>query len=430
MFAASLFLLLFVLLILGVPIYGAIGFSTLLHYFETGREAVLLVFTQQLFRGITGYALLAVPMFILAGNIMSKSGITDRLIDLAKALIGHFTGGIAQVNILASVFFASISGSAHADVAAIGSVLIPVMEKEGYKKGFAGALTAASGILSPLFPPSIVMVVYGATFGVSIGALFAAGMGVALLLALIQMVITYLLVRKLDLPRQPRRSMKEIGRATWRAILPLGMPIIILGGIMGGYFTATEASAVAVFYALVVSIVIYRNLTLKDLYEIFRKTAFTSAAIIILMGMARIFSYVIARRNIPDQIMDGMLGITDEPQVLLFIVLAVLVVAGMFIDRTTNVLLFTPIVAPILVNVLGFSPLHAGMSIIMALGIGHLTPPVGGTLITTALVGNLSVEEVTRYSWPYILSLFIITFIVLYIPQITETIPRMLGFTF
>ena len=420
-------LTLMVLIVLTLPVFGALGISTLFHYFDTGRLNVLIVLFQQTFRGLTGFSFLAVPMFMLAGNLMTRGGITDRLIKLASTLVGHLVGGLAQVNVLVSFFFAGISGSAHADVAAIGSVLIPAMEKEGYDKNFAGALTAASAVLSPLLPPSIVLVIYGATFGVSISSLFAAGLSVGVILALSQMVTTYIICKKMGYPSYPRATLGEIGLAFKQAIIPLAMPAIILGGILGGIFTPTEASAVAALYALIVSMFVYKAVKLVDLFDIFLSSARTTAAIVILAGLARAFSYIVARRNIPEIVMSGILNVSSSPFVLLALIMLTLIIAGMFVDRTTNVLLFTPIIAPILITHFGFSSVHAAISIIMALGIGHLTPPVGGTLLTTTLIGKLTVEGITSKAWPYILGLILITVLVVAVPQITEFLPRTLG---
>ncbi len=428
MIVVWMFVVLIVLILLAMPVFGAMGIAAFLHYLDTGREGTLTILFQQIFRGLTGTSFMAIPMFLLAGQIMSAGGLIDRLLDLAKALLGHLTGGLAQVNIGASVFFSSISGSAHADVAALGTTLIPAMEREGYPRGFAGALTAASGTLTPLLPPSIVLIVYGAAFGVSIGALFAAGAGVGLLLALMLSVQTYFMVRKGNYPRSRRQSGREILRCLLRALPALGLPAIILGGIFGGIFTATEASAVAVAYALTL-IVIYGTLPIRKLPELMRQTALTTAAIMILIAMAQSFSYVIARRNVPEAVM-GMLGsITDNYIILLMLIVGILVCAGMFVDRTTNVLLFGPILLPILHGPeLGFGPVHAAMTMIMALGVGHLTPPVGGTLLTTALVGRIPVEELTRYMWPYIISFIILAMAVTFVPAVSETLPRILGF--
>ncbi len=416
------------LIILGVPIFSAMGFASMIHYFELGRTSAGVVLSQRLYAGVTGFAFLAVPMFLLAGEIMTRGGLTDRLIRLARAIVGHFTGGLAQVNVLSSVFFGGISGSAHADVAAIGSLLIPAMKKEGYPPGFAGALTAVTGTLSPMIPPSIVLIIYGSTFNVSIGALFAAGLSIALFLAVAYMLMTYFLVRRnTKIPKHPRAARAELWAAFKNGIPALGMPVIIVGGIFMGYFTATEAAAIAVFYSLVVTVGVYKTLRLRDLPNIFRNAAFTTAAVAILVGVAISFSYVMVRRQVPQMAAGYVLSLTTNPIGIAILILIVLLIAGMFIDRTANILLFGGILIPIFTQVLGFSPVHTAMIIVMALGVGHMTPPVGGTLLTTALVGKMSVVDITRYVWPYIILEVAVTMVVILAPPLSEFLPRLLG---
>lgn len=418
------------LIILGAPIFAAMGVASMIHYLDVGRISAGVVLVQRLFQGLTGFAFLAVPMFLLAGEIMTRGGLTDRLVRLARAIVGHVTGGLAQVNVLSSVFFGGISGSAHADVAAVGSLLIPAMKKEGYPTGFAGALTAVTGTLSPMIPPSIVLIIYGSTFNVSIGALFAAGLSIALFLAAVYMVLTYFLVRgsKTIPTRHPRASKAEFWDATKQAFPALGMPLIVVGGIFFGYFTATEAAAIAVLYSLVITVGLYRSIQIRDLPGILKTAALTSAAVAILVGVAISFSYVMVRRQVPQAAAQYVLSLTDSPVGIAVLILILLLIAGMFIDRTANILLFGGILIPIFTGVLGYSPVHTAMIIVMALGVGHMTPPVGGTLLTTALVGKMSVMEITRYVWPYIILEIGVTMIVILFAPLSEFLPRLLGF--
>lgn len=418
-------LVLFLFIILGVPVFGAMGLSTLVHWIGEGRESVLQILNQRIFSGLTGFTFLAVPMFLLTGEIMGRGGITDRLIDLARALVGHVTGGLAQVNVLSSVFFASISGSGQADVAAMGSFFIPAMKKEGYPGGLAGAITASSATLSPIIPPGVIMIVYGATFGVPIAAMFAAGLSIGVVLAVLYLVVTYVLCRKLGIPKHRRATFSEIGQAFRRAILPLGLPVIILGGILGGIVTATEASAIAVAYSLFLTVFVYRTVKIKKFFEILRDSSITSAAILILAGVAIAFSYVVARRNIPMIVARGLLSVTDVPFFIVVMILVALFIAGMFIGRTANVLMFGPILVPVFYS-LGYTPVTTGFILIMVLGIGHMTPPVGGTLLTSALVGKVDLLEITRHIWPFILVDASVTLMIVLVPPLTETLPRLL----
>jgi len=420
-------LVLFGAIMLSVPVFGAMGLATLVHWLDEGRESILLIFNQQTMSGLTGFTFLAVPMFLLTGELMSRGGITDKLIALARSFVGHFTGGLAQVNVLSSVFFATISGSGQADVAAMGSVFMPAMKKEGYPGGLAGAITASSATLSPIIPPGVIMIVYGATFGVPIAAMFAAGLSVGLFLAVAYMLVTYILCRKLGIPRYPRAGWRERFRVFKVALLPLGLPVLILGGIVGGIVTATEASAIAVAYALFLTVFVYRTINLKTLVEALRDAAITSAGILIVAGVAVSFSYVVARRNIPQIVSYGLLSVTESPFVIMVLIFIALFIAGMFIGRTANVMMFGPILVPVLVGTLGYSPVQTGFIMITVLGIGHMTPPVGGTLLTTALVGKVDVLDITRNIWPYVIVDSAMTFLIILIPAITETMPRLLN---
>ena len=422
-----MFAALVVLIVLGAPVFMAMSGAALIHYWDTGREATMTVLVQRMFGGMTSFTFLAIPLFLLAGEIMSRGGLTDRLMDFARALVGHFKAGLAQVNIASSLMFASISGSAYADVAAMGPIMIPAMQKEGYPKGFAGALTAASATLSPLFPPSIVLIVYGSAFGVSIGALFAAGLTIALVMTLLFGIVTYLMVLRYGVPSYPWAGTRELARTAARAALPLGMPLIVVGGILGGYFTATEAAAVAVSYGLVVTMVVYRTLRPADLVPILRQTALTSAAITILVGAAAMFSYVVVRRNIPGQVVDALLLVTPNEWGIVALIVLVLLIAGMFIDRNSNILLIGPIIIPILTLELGFSSVQTAMIIVSALGVGHLTPPFGGTLLTASLVGRMSIVEISRFAWPFILIKILLTALIVGVPALSEALPRALG---
>ncbi len=422
-----MFLVLFGLVVLGLPVFGAMGLSAMVHYFDLGRDSVMQILAQRTFSGLTGFTFLAVPMFLLTGELMGRGGLTDRLIDLARTTVGHLTAGLAQVNVLSSVFFASISGSGQADVAAMGSFFIPAMKKEGYPAGFAAALTAVSATLSPIIPPGVIMIVYGATFGVPISAMFAAGLTIGLLLALVYGGMTYFMCRKMGIPLHPKATFQERIAAMRRATLAMGLPVIVLGGIVGGIVTATEGAAIAVAYSLFLTMVVYRTVKVKDLIGILRDSARTSAAILILAGVAISFAYVVARRNIPAIVANGLLSVTDNKFAIVMMVLVALFVAGMFIGRTANVLMFGPILVPVFVTQLGFSPVHTGMILIMVLGIGHMTPPVGGTLLTAALVGKVDLVEEIHYVWPFVIQEFIVTVIVVLIPLISEGLPRLLN---
>lgn len=427
MVVVIIFTVLLGLIIVGAPVFMAMSGAALVHYLDTGRDSTFVILVQRMFGGMTSFTFLAIPLFLLAGEIMSRGGLTDRLMDFARALVGHLRAGLAQVNIASSLMFASISGSAYADVAAMGPILIPAMEREGYPRGFAGAVTAASATLSPMFPPSIVLIVYGSAFGVSIGALFAAGLVVALVMTLLFCSVSYVMVRKLDVPSYPWPGLTGLVRPFLRAALPLGMPVIVVGGILGGFFTATEAAAVAVAYGLIVTMIVYRTIKASDLIGILRRTAILSAAITILVGAAAMFSYVVVRRNIPAQVVEVLLQITQSPLGIVALIIVILLIAGMFIDRNSNLLLLGPIIIPIFTTELGYSQVQTAMIIVTALGVGHLTPPFGGTLLTASLVGRMSIVEISRYAWPFILIKMLLTAVLVGVPALSDALPRALG---
>jgi tripartite ATP-independent transporter DctM subunit len=432
MVALALMATLLVGMFIGLPIVLAIGGATLVHVADSGPR-ILQVFMQRLFAGITNYNFAAVPLFILAGALMTGTGITDRLLRFCNALVGHVRGALAQVNVVASIFFAGISGSALADTAALGSVLIPAMEKDGYEKGFAGAVTAASATIGPIIPPSIVMVVYASTFELSIGAMFAAGILPGVGLGISQMIITYWISVRRGYPSKSTPTLgqfvREFGRSLLGAWSALLVPLIILGGIFGGVFTATEAAAVAALYSVVVGTAVYRQVSWKKLYFMFRDAALTTAGILMILAVAQNFAWVITRRKMPSMIMEQLLGLTQEPFIMMLLIMFSLLVIGMFVERIVALFILTPILLPVMTMQLGMSELHAGMTLVFALGVGHITPPFGGTLYTAAMVGGTTVEEIVRFLLPYIIGMIIMALLVMFIPSFVTAVPEALGFT-
>lgn len=425
MVVALMLLALIVGVMIGLPIFTAMGLSTLVHYVETGRESTLVILNQRLFNGVTSFTFLAVPMFVLAGEIMVRGLLIDRLLEVARAFVGHLQGGLAQVNILSSVFFAGISGSGQADIAAMGSTMMPAMEKEGYPRGYAAAVTAQSATLSPTLPPSIVMVVYGAVFGVPVGALFASGITIGAFMAVAYMVLAYFMTIKYKIPRHERASLDQVFASLRQGVVPLGMPVIILVGIFGGIFTTVEAAAIAVVYAVVATMVVYRTVSVTDLGSILVSAAITSAAVVIISGVALSFSYIVAIQNVPEVVLDAMLSLTTNENVIVAMIIVILLIAGMFVGRTANILLFGPIIVPIF-DQFGYAPVHTGIIIIIVLGVGHLTPPVGGAILTACLIGRVSMAEMMKYMWPIIILEIVLAIIILMFPPLTTVLPRFL----
>lgn len=424
---ALLFVLLMVGLVIGLPVFVALGLSTYAQFFLTGEARQLLTLGQRLFSGMDVFALLAVPMFVLAGNIMTVSGIMDKLLGVANALVGWMKGGLAQVNILGSMLFAGISGSAVADTVALGSILVPAMEKEGYDKGFAGAVTAASAIVGPIIPPSNVMIIYGATFGLPIGYLFASGIFPGIAVGLSMMALTFVISIRQNHPKRGMITWKQFWKSMLEGIIPMMMPFIILGGIFSGIFTATEASAIAVFYALIIGLFVYRTLTAKDLYELLLKTVKTCAGTILILAFSKNFGWILARNSIPQLVLERMISVTDNPTYILLLVNAFLFGVGLFIGRTVALLILGPILIPML-GIIGLHPLHIAMVLMFALGVGHLTPPFGLLLYTTAYAGDVKFERIVAKVPPYVILLLCINMVVTFVPEFVMFFPRILGY--
>lgn len=420
---ATLFIVLIAGIVIGLPIFVVLGLSTMAPFFF-GDPLVLTTLVRQLFSGMNRFNLLAVPMFILAGNIMVASGIMDQLLNVANALVGRMRGGLAQVNIVSSMLFAGMSGSAVADTVAIGSVMIPAMKKEGYDDGFAGAVTAASSMVGPIIPPSNVMIIYGATFGVPISHLFAAGLFPGIFVGVSLMALTLILSILNKYPKKEEgMSFKEFWLAMFKGIVPMMMPLIILGGIIGGIFTPTEASTVAVAYALIIGVFVYRRLTAKKLYEIFYRTVIVTAGVMLILGFAQNFGWVLARNQIPEQVLSYILSLTTDKTLLLLTINLFLFAVGLFLGRTEALLILGTLLIPLL-SELGLHQIHIAMILIFGLGVGHLTPPFGELLFTTAYAGNVPIERILRKVPPYIFLLLAINILVTFVPDFVLYFPR------
>jgi TRAP-type transport system large permease protein len=413
---------------LGVPIVFALAIAPVAAFLIAERPQFLGVLPQKLFYGINQFPLLAIPLFILAGEIMNVGGITTRLVRLANALVGHFRGGLAQVNVLSSMFFAGLSGSAVADASALGSILVPAMEKEGYTRRFAAAITAASAVIGPIIPPSIIMVVYAYTMQVSVAAMFLAGIVPGILVAIGLMVMVNILARRRDYPRRAVRApAREMAIAARSAFLPLLTPIIILGGILGGVFTPTEAAGAAVLYALILSLFVMRTLRFRDIPAILLRAGTGSSAILLVIGTAAVFGWVATLSGLPNQLASSLFAVTQDPYLLLLLVNLLLLVVGMFLDAGPAILILGPILAP-LMQQLGVDPVHFALVMCINLTIGLATPPVGLVLFVTSSICRESIEAITREILPFYAIHILIILLVTYVPAVTLTLPRLFGF--
>ncbi|WP_094463353.1 TRAP transporter large permease [Pannonibacter phragmitetus] len=427
MSAITLFGAFFLLMFIGVPIAFAIGISTVLTFtlFLTYDQSINNT-AQQLASGLDTFTLLAVPFFILAGNIMNRGGIALRLIELAKVLGGRLPGSLAHCNVLANMMFGSISGSAVAAAAAVGGVMAPLQKKEGYDPAFSAAVNIASCPTGLLIPPSTTFIVFSLiSGGTSIAALFVAGYVPGILMGLGIMLVAGIVAKKRGYPVAPRPSWNEVIRKTGDAILPLGLIVVIMGGIIKGIFTPTEASAVAVVYTLLLALVWYREISIRDLPGIMIDSAVTTSIVLLMVGCSIAMSRVMAFADIPYTISDLLLSLSENPLVLLLIINIALLVVGMFMDMTPALLIFTPIFLPV-VKDLGMDPVHFGVMMTFNLCLGICTPPVGSALFVGCSVAKVSIARVLRPLLPMMAMQFAVLLLITYVPDLSLALPRLL----
>ena len=415
------------LLIIGTPISISIGVGSVMAMMSIiDLDKSMLTSSQRIFTGINSFSLLAIPFFVLAGVIMNNGGIAIRLINCAKVLSGRLPGSLAHSNILANMLFGAISGSAVAAAAAVGGTMTPIQEKEGYKREFSAAVNIASAPAGMLIPPSNTLIVYAlVSGGTSIAALFMAGYLPGILWGIGCMIVAYFIAKKNGYRSEERVTFKQGLLVFFDAIPSLLLIVIVIGGIIGGIFTATEGSAIAVVYALILSF-IYRAIKLKDLPGIFLDSTRTTAIVIFMIGVSSIMSWVMSFTNIPSMIADTLLSVTSNPIMILLIMNVVLLIVGTFMDPTPAVLIFTPIFLPIAMGI-GVDPVHFGIMIVFNLCIGTITPPVGPVLFIGAKVANLKIENVIKPLLPFFAVAIIMLLIVTYIPEISLVIPKLFG---
>lgn len=420
MIAAVLFLSFAILLLIGAPIAVCLGVSSVLAMLVqgAGRPIVTIMSSlPQLFAASTSkFVLLAIPFFILAGNIMEKAQISKKLIRLAEACVGHTKGGLAIVCVIVACFFAAISGSGPATVAALGLVLIPGMIRSGYSPAFSAALMGCAGAIGVIIPPSITFVVYGSIADTSIGSLFIAGVVPGLLMGAALIVAALLVGRKVDLKSLPKASGKERWEAFQDAFWGLLMPVIILGGIYGGIFTPTEAAAVAVVYGLVVGIFIYKTIRIKELFTILIDSASTTATVMFITASASLFAYVLTRARLDVAISNGLVNLSGGSTFLFFMIVnVILLIAGCFLDSTSALYIFTPLFVPV-AQALGIDMIHLGVVMIVNLAIGLFTPPVGVNLYVACGVAKVDLKQITKAVIPLLIAALIVLLIITYIP--------------
>lgn len=423
MVAAILFISFAVLLLMGAPIAVCLGTSSVVAMIAQGAgrplDTVMSSLPMIVSASTSKFVLLAIPFFILAGNIMEKAGISEKLIKLAEACVGHIRGGLAIVCVIVACFFAAISGSGPATVAALGVIIVPAMIKSGYKPAFSAALMAAAGAIGVIIPPSITFVVYGSIADTSIGDLFIAGLVPGLLMGFALMVVALLVGRKSDLKTLPKASRKERWLAFKDAFWGLMMPVIILGGIYGGIFTPTEAVAVSVVYGLFVGIFIYKKIRLKEFYALLLDTTSTTATVMFITAAASLFAYVLTRARLDVAISSALQNATGGNVIVFFIIVnIILLIAGCFLDSTSALYIFTPLFVPV-AQALGVNLIHLGVVMIVNLAIGLFTPPVGVNLYVACGVGNVNLKQISKAVVSLIIAALIVLLLVTYIPKIS-----------
>ncbi len=421
---ALLFVAFAILVAVGSPIAFSLGLASVAGMLYNGSFNLVIV-PQRMFTAIDSFSLMAIPFFMLAGSLMEVGGISRRIVNFANVFVGWFTGGLAMVGILASMIFASVSGSAVATTAAMGSVLIPSMEEKKYGRGYSAAVIAAAGTIGPIIPPSIPMVIYGSITGVSIGALFVGGYIPGILIGLALMSVAYLIAKKRRYPKSPAKNLSEAVHSLSDGVFALIMPFIIIGGILLGIFTPTESGAVACVYAFLVGKFVYKELTPSAMFRVMRESVVMTTMIMFLVAVASIFGWLLTAENVPSILAQFFLSITTNPLILLFLINIMLLILGTFMDCTPAIILVVPVLLPLLQEV-GIDLVHFGVVMVVNLGIGLLTPPVGTCLFVASRISRLSIVEIVKEIWPLIIVMITVLAIITYIPQTITWLPGVL----
>ena len=413
-------------LAIGIPIAFSLGIASFSILYI--KNIPFMVIAQRMFTGIDVFPFMAIPFFILAGELMNRSGITSKLVKFSDLFVGHIKGGLSHINIVASMFFAGITGSAVADTSAIGSMLIPAMIKKGYDIDYSAAVTASSSVIGPIIPPSIPMVIYALLSGQSVAALFLAGMLPGILLGLSLLVVSYIYSAQRNYPkREEKISFRDFIKSCISAIIPLLMPVIILGGILTGVFTATEASCIAVVYSLIIGFLVYRNLTLKELANCFLETAKTTGVVFLVIACANIFNWLLSVEQVPQLMANIFKEYISNPRVFLLVLNLMLLFLGTFMEGTAAMIITVPLFLPIAVSY-GIHPVMFGAIVVLNLMIGLITPPVGLCLYVACGIAKISLETISKAIVPFLIAEIITLFMITYIPFLTLWLPRLLGY--
>ncbi len=417
---------LIVFLLLGVPIAFSIGAATIIGLYV--GHVPLEFLGQQAFTSLDSFPSMAVPFFILAGALMETGGLSRRIVNVAQSMIGQVTGGLAIVTIIASAFFAAISGSSPATVAAIGTIMIPSMVKRGYHKDFSAAVASSGGGLGIIIPPSIPMIIYGITADQSIGGMFLAGFGPGILIVVLLSVTVYIIARKRKYTGSGEKAnLKKILTAIWDAKWALLSPVIILGGIYGGIFTPTESAVIAVVYGLIIGLFVYKELKFKDLPQVIINSALMTGAVLVILSTATAFGRLITMYQIPNMIGNLILSVSASKYVVLALIIVIILIVGTFMETLSIIIIFAPLFLPVVTS-LGVDPIHFGIIMVVGAEIGMLTPPLGVNIFVASGISNLNLEVIAKALLPFLLAMVAALVIIAFVPQITMTIVHLFGY--
>lgn len=411
------------LIMFGVPVAVAIGVTAISAYVFAGEAQSLTMIAQRMFSASSGFTLLAIPFFILAGSLMNTGGITDRIFRFAHALVGHFTGGLAQVNVVGSLIFSGMSGTAVGDAAGMGQVEIKAMNDAGFEPKFSAAVTAASATIGPVFPPSVPMVIFGGLTGVSVVQLFIGGIVPGLLLTVALMAAVWIVSKRRKYPVERRASIVELGSAFRGAALPMMAPVIIIGGLISGLFTPTEGGVVAVIYCLVLGLFVYKEIKLADLPAVLWNAIQHSVRVLFIIAAAGYLTWFLVHKRIPDAMIQAVMSISTEPWQVTALIIAVLIALGLFLEGVAVIILTVPIFMPIVAQI-GMDPVQFGMLMVMCSMIGLVTPPVGILLFAVSSVSGVKVGAIVSELWPMLIAICVVTLMVAYWPAVSLWLPR------
>lgn len=419
----ALIIVFLIFLLLNMPVAIALGCSSLISIVFLSQNLPLEIIVQRIFTSLDSFTMMAIPLFMLAGSLMNSSGITERIIKLSDLIVGHIRGGLAQTNILASIFFSGISGSAAADTAVLGSMLIPSMKKKGYDTDFAVVVTCTSSCIGPIIPPSIMFIIYASITGISISKLFLAGIMPGLLVGISLMIITYFIAKKRNYPRNQKAKFSEVLKAFTQTIDALVMPLIIIGGVSSGVFTATESGAVAVFYAIIIG-VYKKKLNFKKFYNSIYEAAIMTGATMLIIATASLFSWLLTINQFPLLVTQLLVGISSSKTIITLLLILLFLIVGLFIDGTSAIMILVPVLYPIAMQ-FGFDQTHFALFMVVTILIGGITPPVGILLYIACSIGEIEIKDTIRMLIPYITTMIIVAIILAFFPSITLFIPNL-----